>query len=119
LADQRIPPQKQISGNPAGRPKKVKPITYIGDSVLDDARRAELNRTISVRVDGKDKTAPLAAVFKAQPNLALRDNAMAQRSVIRNADLLERRDAQRCRASKSKNCFMVMSHSGSVATRAR
>jgi hypothetical protein len=87
--------KKGTSGNPAGRPRKAKPVVAMPCSPLDADRRAEFSRPVKLRAGDKEITLTVTqAVLKAQSAAAMRGNPMAQRTMLQQAEAVERRDAQ-------------------------
>lgn len=89
------------SGNPKGRPKKVRPPgpdpmgIY---SEADEALRAALDRVITINEGGNPKKVKARDLVPcAQINAALKGNSNAQRHLMLEMRDLERRDAERAR----------------------
>jgi hypothetical protein len=90
------------SGNPNGRPKKQQPQRAKVDptqSKFDETLRAELDRTVAVNEGGKAKKVKMRdLVPRAQINLAVKGNSIAQQHVMKAIRELELRDAERAAA---------------------
>lgn len=89
--------RKGQSGNPAGRPKKVRsPEQPLAGAETDKILRAQLGREIALKGPGGAKTMKvLEAISLAQQKSALAGNSAAQREILKQARLLEERELMR------------------------
>lgn len=88
---------KGQSGNPKGRPRKLRPTEpQLTESQIDDIMREELQRPVKVNAaNGARAMAMIRVVTRSQVNSAAKGNPHAQREVLRQARELEARDAMR------------------------
>ncbi|WP_430417304.1 DUF5681 domain-containing protein [Parasphingorhabdus sp.] len=86
--------RKGKSGNPSGRPKKVKDSEKpVAGSEADKILRAQLDREISLKGGSGNKAMKvLEAISLAQQKSALAGNSAAQREILKEARLLEERE---------------------------
>jgi hypothetical protein len=95
--------QKGKSGNPKGRPRKIKDAATSETSEMDDILRKQLDRKLFIRDGTETKQVTVReAISVAQQKSALGGSVAAQRDLLRSARELEARDAERKVAADKK-----------------